>query len=68
MERRKEMIFRWQNHTASQHRTAPQNTRHIVFCVKVTPRVGKVAALEGLAKAWTTVDWTTTRFLACRAG
>lgn len=66
MERRKEMIFRWQNLTASQHHTAPQSTRHIVFCVKVTPRVGKLAALEGLAKAWTTV--VPSRFLACRAG
>lgn len=55
MERRQELIFRWQTPTESQHHTAPKRTGHIVFCVKVTPRGGKETTLEGLAEAWTTV-------------
>lgn len=51
MERRQELIFRWQ----TQHHRAPEKTGHVVFCVKVTARIGKETTLEGLADAWTTV-------------
>lgn len=55
MERRQELIFGWQTPTESQHHTAPETTGHVVFCVKVTPGVGKETTLGGLAEAWTTV-------------
>lgn len=43
-EKRGKEIFRQQNHTGSQHHTAPGSTRHIVFCMKVIPGVGEVGS------------------------